>query len=121
MEGYKGYILTREQQDNRGRRLLSYTGIGEQGPFEIIITRDRPLFFIKHSVALPNHISFHERRSVDLSSFEGTPVDALYFRTQPQLYRARKQLWNMGIKYFVQAYESQSLPNHIVIEGRNIE
>ena len=100
MEGYKGYILTREQQDNRGRHLLSYTGISDQGPFEIIITRDRPLFFIEHSVELPSHISFHERRSVDLTSFEGTPVDALYFRTQTQLYRVRKQLWDKGIKTF---------------------
>lgn len=100
MKGYKGYILTREQQDNRGRHLLNYTGISDQGPFEITITRDRPLFFIEHNVELPSHISFHERRSVDLTSFDGTPVDALYFRNQIQLYRVRKQLWDKGIKTF---------------------
>jgi DNA polymerase-2 len=100
MEGYKGYILTREHLDNRDRHLLRYTGIVDQGPFEVIITRNRPLFFIEHSVELPGHILFHERRSVDLTSFEGVPVDALYFSTQTQLYRSRKQLWNMEIKTF---------------------
>ncbi|MCG8634068.1 MAG: DNA polymerase II [Desulfobacterales bacterium] len=96
----EGFILTREHLDNRGRHILRYTGIGGDGPFEIIITRDRPLFFIERHAVLPGHIPFQERKPVDLTSFAGTPVDALYFKNQPRLYRARKLLREAGIKTF---------------------
>lgn len=56
MGGYKGYILTRAHLDIHGRHLLRYTGAGDCGPFEIIITRDRPLFFIHRKAVLPGRI-----------------------------------------------------------------
>lgn len=96
----RGYILTREQVENRGRFLLRYTGIGDQGPFDITITRDRPLFFILRNEKLPAHIRFHERRQVELTAFDGTPVDALYFKTQVMLYRARRALQDLGVRTF---------------------
>ena len=100
MERSKGYILTREHLESRGQNLLRYIGVGDKGPFEIIITRERPLFFIQDSDELPGHLQVHERRSVDLTSFEDVPVDALYFNSQSQLYKARKHLQEMGIKTF---------------------
>ncbi len=98
--GMEGFILTREHLGNRGRHILRYTGIGDDGPFEIIITRDRPLFFIDRSARLPSAVPFQERKPVDLTSFGGTLVDALYFESQPQLYRARKLLRDTKIKTF---------------------
>ena len=106
MNRCKGYILTREHLDIRGRHLLRYIGTGSAGPFEITVTRDRPLFFIDRKTRLPGHIRFNERRRVELVSFEGRPVDALYFNTQAHLYRIRGQLRDMGI----QTFEADILP-----------
>ncbi len=106
MKGYRGYILTREHLDHRGRQLLRYTGAGDQGPFEITITRDRPVFFIGRTAELPGHVPFDQRRPVALAAFDGTSVDALYFKTQSQLYRARKLLQDLGIT----TYEADILP-----------
>jgi len=83
-----------------GPHLLRYTGTGEEGPFEIIITRDRPVFFVHRSAVLPGHLHFDQRRPVDLTAFGGSPVDALYFKTQSQLYKARKVLRDLGIINF---------------------
>ncbi|WDP91479.1 MAG: DNA polymerase II [Desulfobacter sp.] len=106
MDAYQGYILTREHLESRGGLLLRYTGRGAQGPFEVVITRDRPLFFIERSAALPGNLAFEKRKPVELAAFGGAPVDALYFRNQPMLYRARKQLRDLGITTF----ESDIMP-----------
>ncbi|MCG8687113.1 MAG: DNA polymerase II [Desulfobacterales bacterium] len=100
MQGYKGYILTREHLDQGGRHLLRYTGCGCQGPFEVVITKDRPVFFIPRDKQLPGSVSFDQRRPVELTAFDGTLVDALYFKTQSGLYRARNQLRDAGITTF---------------------
>ena len=97
---YRGYILTRENFETGGNHRLSYTGICDQGPFEIIIAKNRPLFFIERNTLLPDLFFGFERRQVNLSSFNGKPVDALYFKTQNILYKARKILQEKGIKTF---------------------
>ncbi len=75
-------------------------------PFEVVITRDRPVFFIERSAVLPKDLAFDQRRPVALTNFNGTAVDALYFGNQPMLYRARKQLQSAGITTF----ESDIMP-----------
>ena len=92
MTTYDGYILTRECLESTGRHCLHYIGIGKEGPFEIVITNNRPLFFIPRSSVLTRGLSCRERRPVDLTAFDGSPVDAVYFRTQKDLYRARDRL-----------------------------
>lgn len=106
MQRIKGYILTREHLTRGKRHLLRYTGTGSQGAFEVLVTRDRPVFFIKQETRLPESVSFRERRAVDLAAFDGEPVDALYFDTQPALYRARKILDGAGVV----TYEADILP-----------
>ncbi len=97
---YKGYILTRDYIEVRGNHRLRYAGICDQGPFEIIIAKNRPLFFIERDTLLPDLFFGFERRQVNLTSFDGKPVDALYFKSQNLLYKARKILQNNGIKTF---------------------
>ncbi len=97
---YRGYILTRDYIETGGSHRLRFTGIGDHGPFEILITKNRPLFFIERDTLLPDAFFGFERRQVNLSSFDGKPVDALYFKTQNILYKARKTLQEKGIKTF---------------------
>ncbi|HCY84143.1 MAG TPA: DNA polymerase II [Desulfobacteraceae bacterium] len=106
MTGIKGYILTREHRKKGRHHSLRYTGVCDQGPFEVVITRDRPVFFIERSAVLPANCRVHRRRQVELTSFGGTPVDALYFTSQPGLYSARTLLADAGIT----TYESDILP-----------
>lgn len=65
---------------------------------------------------MPGHIPFDERRNVELASFGGTPVDALYFKTQPQLYKARKLLQDADIRTF----EADILPQERFLMERFI-
>ena len=57
MATYEGYILTRECLEEGGKHRLHFTGIGWDGPFEIVITNNRPLFFIPRSSVLPQGLS----------------------------------------------------------------
>jgi DNA polymerase-2 len=95
-----GYILTRECLEQGGRHRLHFTGIGRDGPFEIVITRNRPLFFIPRSAVLPRGLLHIERRPVELTAFDDSPVDAVYFRTQNELFRARDRLQEQGTPCF---------------------
>ncbi|MBW2634852.1 MAG: DNA polymerase II [Deltaproteobacteria bacterium] len=100
MAVYKGYILTREYRESGGQHHLHYAGISDDGPFEIVITNNRPLFFIHRSTLLPKGFVRCKRRSVHLFAFDGSPVDTLYFNTQNELYKARRHLQDCGIKTF---------------------
>ncbi|MBW1890398.1 MAG: hypothetical protein JRI93_07725, partial [Deltaproteobacteria bacterium] len=100
MTTYDGYILTRECLESTGRHRLHYIGIGKEGPFEIVITNNRPLFFIFRSSVLPQDFFCLDRRPVDLAAFDGNPVDAVYFRTQIDLFRARDRLRAQGTPTF---------------------
>jgi len=96
----QGYILTRECLEERGRHRLHFTGIGRDGPFEIVITNNRPLFFIPRSTMSPQGLFCLERRPVKLTAFDGSPVDAVYFRTQNDLFRSRDRLRVQGTPTF---------------------
>ncbi len=97
---YRGYILTRGYMEAGGNHRLCYTGVCDHGSFEIIITQNHPLFFIERDSRLPAHFSCFERRQLGLTSFEGKPVDALYFKNQNLLYKGLKILGENGIKTF---------------------
>ncbi len=97
---YKGYILTRERIEPGHTHRLRYSGLSDHGPFEIIITNDLPLFFIPRDAKLPGRFFHCERRKVNLTAFDGRPVDGLYFKTQHLLYKARKYYEEQGIQTF---------------------
>ena len=96
----QGYILTRKQQNINGKSIYIYTGIGEDGPFKIIIDNKSPLFFIKRSTVLPNNLTFKERKEVPLQSFTNEDVDALYFNSNNDLFSGRKILKDGGFKCY---------------------
>ncbi|MCG8566572.1 MAG: DNA polymerase II [Desulfobacterales bacterium] len=98
MEEFHGYILTRDYRDVQGRHELCFQGIGDHGPFEIIITGNRPLFFMHQGDPLPELPFVCQRKPLELSTFGGEAVDAVYFQTQNQLYQAREILEKEGIR-----------------------
>jgi len=100
MTMHEGYILSRECLEQGGKHRLHFTGIGRDGPFEIVITNDRPLFFISRSAVLPRGLLHIKRRPVDLTAFDDSLVDAVYFRTQNELFRARDRLREQGTPCF---------------------
>lgn len=59
------------------------------GPFEILITKDHPLFFIRRGDRIPDKTPFMERKELPLKNFNEEPVDGLYFKGQKELIRGR--------------------------------
>ena len=116
MTTYEGYILTRECLEEGGTHRLHFIGIGLDGPFELVISNNRPLFFIPHSTIFPQRVAHLEQRPVDLTDFKGNPVDAVYFRTQNDLYRARDRLRDQGIS----TYEADVRPEERFLMERFI-
>ncbi|SCY38074.1 DNA polymerase II [Desulfoluna spongiiphila] len=100
MDTLKGYILTREGVDTRDAHCLRYVGTSARGPFEITITTHRPLFFIHRGIPLPSELPPYERRAVELTDFQGHPVDALYFGSRNAHYKARKLCEESSVQTF---------------------
>lgn len=92
--------MTRQRLDTKGAHRLRYAGISHAGPFEITVTDQRPLFFVLRTARLPAPPFHCERRAVDLTDFNGRPVDALYFATQDHLFKARKRYEELAIQTF---------------------
>ncbi|MFK5953573.1 MAG: DNA polymerase II [Desulfobacterium sp.] len=97
---YRGYILTREWIESGQPHRLRYSGISDLGPFEILITNNRPLFFIPRAANIPKPFFHCDRRPVNLTTFDGRPVDGVYFNSQHLLYKARRYYDEQGIQTF---------------------
>ncbi len=84
------FILTSEYEDVRDRHTLRFYGKSpEHGPIEIVMEDVRPVFFMPHESKMPE-LSFPVTRSTTkLRSMSGLKADAVYFRTQKELYSAR--------------------------------
>ena len=78
----------------------------EIGPVEIIIDRVKTVFFVNRNVQLPDMNIQYERKEVQLKSFDGNDVDALYFFTNYDLKQAAELLH----KNDVTTYESDIDP-----------
>lgn len=98
----KGFILTSEWEENDQSLRLRFSGIGESGPFEILVSPFFPLFFVERNVSL----SFSEklppfrRQNVPLENFLKNPMDALYFKTQRDLTKTLGLMTKAGISSF---------------------
>lgn len=101
----KGFLLTHDYRDRRGRCEYSYYGIGEEGPFLLRISNSPPLFFINRDGRISGDIRA-ERRPVNLVDFNGRPVDALYFNTRSDYFAVRELLREQGVTL----YESDIYP-----------
>lgn len=88
---FKGFLLTAHGVDSKGRHELHYFGRASFGPFEIIIDKERPLFFVERQAKIkPLGLSF-ERRPLELKNFSGQLMDACYFNSQSDLYKVKDE------------------------------
>jgi len=95
------FLLTGEYEDTQGGILLRFYGRSpEAGGVEIVIDSFRPVFFILRETRLPPFSFPVSRSEVGLKSFSGAEVDALYFRTQRELYEARDLLRQKRVMTF---------------------
>lgn len=101
MDSLKAFILTGEWTDFRGKNVLKYYGLSnESGPVEIIITNNKPVFFVERSAVLDGLNINHLRKGVNLKSFSGAEVDAVYFNSQKNLKKAAELLREREITTF---------------------
>jgi DNA polymerase-2 len=100
------FILTDDWQDIRGQNVLQFIGrSNEHGPVEIIINNNKPVFFVEKNSDLTLDVPF-KRKPVNMKTFTGVEVDALYFNSQGDLKYAADQLNKNGIT----TYESDIDP-----------
>jgi len=107
LNSYEIFILTSEWRDQKGRNVILLFGVSNEiGPVEIIIDRVKTVFFVNRNVQLPDMNIQYERKEVQLKSFDGNDVDALYFFTNYDLKQAAELLH----KNDVTTYESDIDP-----------
>ena len=99
MQSDKAFILTRAASDKNGSCTLIYFGRSANGPFEILITNHKPLFFIKRESEIPK-LKGMERKPVELRSFSDKDVDALYFNSLNNFYDGRRILKDRQVQMF---------------------
>ena len=108
----KGFLLTHEYRDQGGQVHIHLHGIGEDGPFLIIVDNQKPLFFIKRQSVLPDGLRAL-RKPVELTTFFRQPVDCLYFSSKSDYFSGRDLLKNSGVSLF----ESDvTLPERFLME-----
>jgi len=107
LNSHEIFILTSEWRDQKGRNVILLFGVSNEiGPVEIIIDRVKTVFFVNRNVQLPDINIQYERKEVQLKSFDGNDVDALYFFTNYDL----KQAVELLHKNDVTTYESDIDP-----------
>ena len=80
------FLLTGEWSDYSGKNVLKFIGTSDElGPVEIIVTNNKPVFFIEKDVVLSPLTKNYLRKETKLKNFNKKPVDALYFNTQKAL------------------------------------
>ena len=80
------FLLTGEWSDYSGKNVLKFIGTSDElGPVEIIVTNNKPVFFIEKDAVLDPLTKSYLRKETKLNNFNNQPVDALYFNTQKAL------------------------------------
>lgn len=98
-----GFILQSRSFDQDGRHYLSFSGVGENGPFELLFTKERPLYFIETAAAKKHEAMLKGLASVKdlpLQSLQFQPVSVLYFSTQLALYDSLEVLNKLGVRVY---------------------
>lgn len=101
------FILTGEWLDYNGRNILKLIGTTDKiGPVEIIITNNKPVFFVENTAILNPLKKNFLRKETKLQNFDYNPVDAVYLNTQRELAALADSLHESDIK----TYESDIDP-----------
>ena len=80
------FLLTGEWSDYSGKNVLKFIGTSKElGAVEIIVTNNKPVFFVGQSATLNPLNKTYLRKETKLKNFNNNPVDALYFNTQKAL------------------------------------
>ncbi len=104
-EVHTGFLLTRASVSRYGRTDLEFWLKTDLGPVLLTVPDQRPLFFIEQVHNIKNESSFngHNRGAIDvkpvnLKTFDGAYVSAVYTATSSDAYRARDSLTQAGIQ-----------------------
>ncbi|MFO7524867.1 MAG: DNA polymerase II [Ignavibacteriaceae bacterium] len=101
------FLLTGDWFDYQGRNTLRFFGTSEEfGTTEIIINNNKPVFFVERSAMLTGLKQTFLRKKVEMKTFSGSPVDALYFNTMKDYRQSVDDLQEIGIT----TYESDVDP-----------
>jgi DNA polymerase-2 len=93
---YQGFILSNRQIIQKNATQLIFQGRLSDGMrFHWTVTRPGLVFFLDRDKSCTSPGAF--RKSVELRSLRGQPVDALYFHTTAELTRARRACESRGI------------------------
>ncbi len=80
------FLLTGEWSDYSGKNIVKFIGTSDElGPVEIIITNNKPVFFVDRTAIINPLNKTYLRKETKLNNFANQPVDALYFNTQKSL------------------------------------
>ena len=97
-----GYILTSSSEDHKSRHYLRFFGVGEQGPFEIIITDFRPYLYIESGVDISSCNLSYKLEKTDKKNIYNEELTKVSFNTQRDHSAFRRFLENSSL----QSYES---------------
>jgi DNA polymerase-2 len=95
-----GFLLTRQWADDRDGVRLDFWLSTAQGPMSVSIHGQKALFFIRQSDATGLEQRGMTIKPLQLKTFSGDPVSAVYFDSQQQLYRMRDRLTQQGVACF---------------------
>ncbi|MCJ7552943.1 MAG: hypothetical protein MUO34_03575, partial [Ignavibacteriaceae bacterium] len=94
----KIFLLTGDWFDYENKNVLRFFGTSEDlGTTEILITNNKPVFFVERSSILSGLKQNFLRKEVEMKTFSGNSVDALYFNTMKDLRQAVSDLAEIGI------------------------
>ncbi len=101
------FLLTGDWFDYKGKNILRFFGTSEElGTTEIIINNNKPVFFVERNAILSGLKQNFLRKEVEMKTFSGRPVDAVYFNTIKDLRQAVDVLKETGVT----TYESDVDP-----------
>lgn len=95
------FLLTGEWSDYTGKNILKFIGTSEElGSVEILISNNKPVFFVENKSIINPLLKNHLRKETKLKNFEHQPVDAIYLNTQKELITLADTLHQSEIKTF---------------------
>ncbi len=111
------FIITGDWSDFNGKNTLRLFGSSnEMGTVEIVVTNNKPVFFIENSSELNSKQNNFLRKQTKLKNFDHQPVDAVYFNTQKVLIASTELVHQSGIK----TYESDIDPLRRFLMEKNL-
>ncbi|MFT5720650.1 MAG: DNA polymerase-2 [Motiliproteus sp.] len=102
----QGFLLSRHSCDRGSQTEISLWLSSPEGPVQLLITGERPLFFVRledkervTEVMVAAGLTF-ELRTLSLKTFQQQPVAALYFLTLRSFYQAQELLQSQQLALF---------------------